>query len=247
MADNILPERPFADGVPTSKMTPAEIGEAVRSRFSNLGARYGPREIALTELAAITRDLVEEVTSTSGGTPETIEQAAALVRQAVALMQAGPHDRQYLHGAEGSMAGGATTSFFDYSPFVGPLSPLSPPMRMEMVGDRVVGRAVYQRQFEGPPSCLHGGLIAAGFDEVLGFAQSLSGRPGMTGRLEVRYRSPTPLFEEVVYEGWLVKVEGRKILTEGTLHAGDRLCAEATGLFISFRVPPSDPSGGDPE
>jgi acyl-coenzyme A thioesterase PaaI-like protein len=96
---------------------------------------------------------------------------------------------------------------------------------------------VYQRQYEGPPSCLHGGLIAAGFDEVLGFAQSLSGQPGMTGKLEVRYRSPTPLFEEVTYEGWLVKVDGRKIFTEGTLKAGDRLCAEASGLFISFRSP----------
>jgi len=29
-------------------------------------------------------------------------------------------------------------------------------------------------------------------------------------------------------------VEGRKTFTEGTLHAGDRLCAEAEGLFISI-------------
>jgi hypothetical protein len=29
------------------------------------------------------------------------------------------------------------------------------------------------------------------------------------------------------------RVEGRKIFTSGTLHAGDDLCAEAEGLFIS--------------
>ena len=31
-----------------------------------------------------------------------------------------------------------------------------------------------------------------------------------------------------------MKLEGRKIFTEGQLYAGDRLCAEAEGLFISI-------------
>ena len=35
--------------------------------------------------------------------------------------------------------------------------------------------------YEGPPGCVHGGFIAAAFDEVLGSTQSLSGSPGMTG------------------------------------------------------------------
>jgi hypothetical protein len=30
-------------------------------------------------------------------------------------------------------------------------------------------------------------------------------------------------------------VEGRKIFTRGTVHAGDVLCAEATALFVSMR------------
>ena len=36
--------------------------------------------------------------------------------------------------------------------------------------------------------------------------------------------------------GELIKVEGRKIYTEGRLFAGDRLCAEAEAIFISIRV-----------
>ena len=56
----------------------------------------------------------------------------------------------------------------------------------------------------------------------------------MTGRLSVSYRSPTPLHTELQFVGWLESVDGRKILTKGELHAGDRLCAEAEGLFISI-------------
>ena len=77
--------------------------------------------------------------------------------------------------------------------------------------------------------------MAAAFDEVLGSTQSLSGSPGMTGRLTVSYRSPTPLETELRFVGWLERVEGRKIFTQGELWAGDRLCAEAEGLFISIQ------------
>ena len=94
---------------------------------------------------------------------------------------------------------------------------------------------MYTDPYEGPPGCVHGGFIAAGFDEMLGFAQSLSGQPGMTGRLLVSYRSPTPLHQPVRYEGRVDRVEGRKIFTVATLHHGDTLCAEAEGLFISMK------------
>jgi acyl-CoA thioesterase FadM len=76
--------------------------------------------------------------------------------------------------------------------------------------------------------------VAAAFDEVLGATQSLSGNPGMTGRLTVSYRKPTPLHAELRFEGRLERVEGRKIFTRGELWAGDVMCAEAEGLFISI-------------
>ena len=94
------------------------------------------------------------------------------------------------------------------------------------------GRAVFGAAYEGPPGCVHGGLVAAAFDEVLGFANSLSGHPGMTGTLTIRYRHPTPLQTELVFEARLDRVQGRKIFTSGELHAGDVRCAEAEGIFI---------------
>ena len=64
----------------------------------------------------------------------------------------------------------------------------------------------------------------------------------MTGRLTVHYRSPTPLHTELRFEGALDGVDGRKILTRGELWAGDVLCAEAEGLFISIDICASSPS-----
>jgi hypothetical protein len=98
---------------------------------------------------------------------------------------------------------------------------------------KVIGKVRYGYAYEGPPGCVHGGIIAAAFDEVLGFAQSLSGKPGMTGTLTIRYRKPTPLDTDLVFEGWVDRIEGRKIFTVGHCRVGDEVTAEAEGLFIS--------------
>ena len=131
------------------------------------------------------------------------------------------------------MNGGSDLTFVDFSPFVGPMSPLAPPIEVE-VRRGSLGRVTYSLAYEGPPGHVHGGFIAAGFDEILGFAQGLSGQSGMTGRLEIRYRSPTPLRTPLVYS----RASSRSTVARSPAGAhcthGDTLCAEATGLFISF-------------
>jgi len=125
-------------------------------------------------------------------------------------------------------------TFMDQSPFCGLTNPLAPPIRLrEDDAWALVGDAIYGAAYEGPPGCVHGGHVAAAFDEVLGFVQGMSGQPGFTGRLTIRFRSPTPLHEPLRFRGEIAKVEGRKIHAFGTLHAGERLCAEAEGLFIT--------------
>ena len=65
------------------------------------------------------------------------------------------------------------------------------------------------RPYEGPPGHVHGGFVAAAFDEVLGFVQSTTGQPGMTGTLTIRYRKPTPLDTDLRFEATVQRVEGR--------------------------------------
>jgi acyl-coenzyme A thioesterase PaaI-like protein len=123
--------------------------------------------------------------------------------------------------------------FFDRSPILGRANPISPPLVMLRGDEQIVATATFGSAYEGPPGCVHGGWIAASFDEVLGAAQSLSGTGGMTAFLHVNYRSPTPLHTEVRFEGDFERREGRKVFTRGRLLHGDRLCADAEALFIA--------------
>lgn len=146
-----------------------------------------------------------------------------------------------LHGvaALGDRPSGVRTreewSHDDYlprSPLVGEVSPMAPPVEYEYRDGRLFGRGVFHAAYEGPPGYVHGGWIALAFDEILGMANIAGGHPGMTGRLSVRYRRPTPLHTELHFEAWTQQVDGRRLVTRGTLEADGVVTAEAEGLFV---------------
>jgi len=134
------------------------------------------------------------------------------------------------------MAFAGMETFHDRSPLVGRANPIAPPLEFSPDPETgvVSGTGFFGNAYEGAPGCVHGGFVGAAFDELLGMACIFSGAPGMTGRLEVSYRSPTPIRTTLRFEGRYEGRTGRKIRTRGELYAGDRLCAEATGLFISI-------------
>lgn len=163
------------------------------------------------------------------------EQVEALTAQLEAAAEAlERYDTQGFTGyAEAANSPEPNDGFMDKSPVLGQANPLAPPLYMDFSKDRIEASATFGAAYEGPPGCVHGGWIAASFDEVLGAAQSLNGSGGMTAYLNVNYRSPTPLHAKVHFIGELISTEGRKILTRGTLWHGKTLCAEAEGLFIA--------------
>lgn len=181
---------------------------------------------------ALRRALQHAATSTAPD--DVVARAADLIDRAVNVLEPGPHGRGYHGSAEGSV-GGVPHGFTSHSPVTGPLNAVASVVSLSSSATEVVADVVYGDAYEGPPGHLHGGFVAAIFDEVLGFAQALSGAPGMTGKLEITYRSPTPLHTPLRVVGRFERIDGRKIFTTGTIHAGDRLCAEAKGLFISVR------------
>jgi acyl-coenzyme A thioesterase PaaI-like protein len=184
-------------------------------------------------LAAAMRIVVERLVTSEAPEAELRAAADALERYAERL-RSHPRRTKTYGFPETANAGEVRTegSHFDYSPIVGLSNPLSPPVRLRVEGEQALGEATFGSAYEGPPGHVHGGWIAAAFDEVLGFTQSLTGHPGMTGTLTIRYRRPTPLHTELRFAGRVVRVEGRKIFTTATLHAGDDLCAESDGLFV---------------
>jgi acyl-coenzyme A thioesterase PaaI-like protein len=210
----------------------ADAAQRMVEALTGGGAAPSPRQAATYTMASATRRVIAELMSTAAS-DDAIAEAARLVAQAAALLAGGPHGRPYEGVAESSV-GGDPRAFVDYSPVAGPANPVAPPLEIDVVGDSVVGRGVFGDAYEGPPGCVHGGFIAAAFDEVLGFAQSLTGRPGMTGRLSIAYRSPTPLHRPLRFTGRVERTDGRKIFTRATLHYEHTLCAEAEALFISI-------------
>jgi acyl-coenzyme A thioesterase PaaI-like protein len=196
------------------------------------GVEPSPRRAALFRAADAIRDVLHRMVQSSA--PIDVIDAAADELEAAAQRFA-PYDTKSMYeGYAESANAGEPFAFFDHSPMLGQANPLAPPIRLWLDGDRIRGSATFGPAYEGPPGCVHGGYIAAAFDEVLGSTQSLSGSPGMTGRLTIHYRKPTPLQVELAFVGWIERVEGRKIFTKGELRAGDVLCAEAEGLFISI-------------
>ncbi len=186
---------------------------------------------ALHRLAAAIRRINAAMMETEADEAE-IEAAAEAGEHFAERLEAGPRHRALWGFAESSNAGDVR-AFFDNSPVFGLANPTAPPLTMTMEEGRAVGTATFGVAYEGPPGHVHGGWVAASFDEVLGMVQSASGNPGMTGTLTVKYRRPTPLYREVRFEGVLDRVEGRKIFTSGSLWAGDMLCAEAEAVFIA--------------
>jgi hypothetical protein len=130
-------------------------------------------------------------------------------------------------------------NFLDRSPVVGAINAIAAPMDIAIEHEDgspvVIGRVTFGVAYEGPPGCVHGGVVALYFDELLGVAQSTSGNPGMTANLSVNFHAPTPLGVPLIFAGRIDRIDGRKIFTRGTLHHGDVLCASADGLFVSMR------------
>ena len=190
-----------------------------------------PAQHAARDTAAAVRRLIRELESTQASIDELSELTKEIDRLVEVLAQRGQDSPV---SSEKTNVAYQAHRLRERSPFIGRANPVALPLVVEFVDGGIDAIANFSSLYEGPPGCLHGGYIAGIFDEVLGAAQTYSGHAGMTGRLTVHYRSPTPLNTDLHLRARLESVSGRKILCKGTLHAGEVLCAEAEGLFIAI-------------
>ncbi|WP_433602710.1 PaaI family thioesterase [Nocardia sp. CA-135953] len=109
-----------------------------------------------------------------------------------------------------------------------------PPFVVDKVSrDGVDARITFRTFHLGGNRAAHGGQVAVAFDDLLGMAAAVhAGEVTRTASLTIDYRSITPLNTELRVHAWTERQEGRKVYVRATLHDGERLCAEAQGLFI---------------
>ncbi len=165
------------------------------------------------ELAAELRRLADTLHRT-GTDDDRRDRAAALLREANELLAVGePRLRWY---ELDQLTDGRRARSRDLSPWSGAINGAAPPMRIER-GERdgapcMVGRVSLSRLREGPAAGVHGGVIAGLFDEILAAGQGLTGeRPGVTGRLVVRYRRITPIDTDLVFRSWVERDRGLRL------------------------------------
>ncbi len=196
-------------------------------------AAVGTRRAAIAELGDALRDLVEQASATE--VPEDVlRRAAAQAREAATLLGRHTRTRADLPSAD-DLAGG----YRMYNPVTGSGSPLAPPLHIEVAGNGVAGTCTLGLAFEGPPSFAHGGVSAMLLDQLLGYAASAAGHPGMTVQLETRYRAPVPLQTQLRLTAEVTEVDGRRVTARGrvtTAAEPGTVLVEASGTFVGLRA-----------
>lgn len=125
------------------------------------------------------------------------------------------------------------TAVMPYSPVSGKRNPIAPPVRMWKEGNEVRGEATFSPTYAGPPDSVHGGIIAAVFDELLSMANIVTGKAGFTGTLTIKYHRKTPLNTPIELWGVNVRQDGRKQHSRAEMRVNGEVTASAEGLFIS--------------
>ena len=98
------------------------------------------------------------------------------------------------------------------------------------------GKVTFGRFWTGMNNAVHGGAITLLFDEYLGKVASTAELSiSRTAYLNTDFRSITPLETELTIRGRVTQVDGRKQFLQGQLLDGERVCAEAHGLWVALK------------
>lgn len=107
--------------------------------------------------------------------------------------------------------------------------------RYRQDGDRIVTVFTGDERHQGFPGVVHGGLISSLLDETMGRTALFERAWVMTGRLEVRYRKPTPINQPLKVSAWVTRLRGMSVESRGEVRTEDgELLAEAKGLFLKI-------------
>jgi acyl-coenzyme A thioesterase PaaI-like protein len=109
-----------------------------------------------------------------------------------------------------------------------------PPLDLTFEGRTLVAKVDFGHAWEGPPSLVHGGFLAAGFDIVLSaMAHHILGT-SVTRSLQLRYLKPTFLVQDLRFEVEAGEPDGRLLDLTGALYADDRVTMRAKAQFATL-------------
>lgn len=115
----------------------------------------------------------------------------------------------------------------------GPDNDIGLHLSFQLEGDICRTRFTPDRRHQGYDGWLHGGILGAVLDDVMANWFYLRGVKAVTGRLEIRYRSPVPIGARVEVESRLIERRGRigRLACRAVNEAGE-VVAEGTGTYL---------------
>ena len=99
---------------------------------------------------------------------------------------------------------------------------------------KVVTRYTFDKQFQGGPGLVHGGILSAAVDDLMGYAATIHKRACVTAKLEVNYILPVQIEKEFIIEAWISEIDGKKIYAESIIYDGETIHTETNAMFIDL-------------
>ena len=121
----------------------------------------------------------------------------------------------------------------DYCFACGEKNPIGLHLTFDFDGERLTTKKFLPREFQGYEGAAHGGIISTMLDETMcKFISAKYHERALTGRLEVRYKFPTPIEQELKISAWEESQRKNIIVMRSTVETQDgTITAEATAKF----------------
>ncbi|MFN8036823.1 MAG: PaaI family thioesterase [Acidimicrobiia bacterium] len=161
-------------------------------------------------------------------TREVAEMRKGARRDRLARMQAAR-----AAGDSTGFPGGDSGAGFEDRAVGGAANPTGIDFALRHEGDDVVVQTAFRRAFEGAPNRVHGGMVAALFDDVTGFVIARLDEPAFTGELTVRFEAAVPVETPLVVRCRLASRERRKLHITGEMSADGELVARCRATYIT--------------
>lgn len=177
--------------------------------------------------------------------PDLLDRVAEAAERTAAMVEQGQSRSRPIESIkrrlwEDPPADGAEMSHFPECVVSGQANPMGVAINVRRDGDEAAADFTLGAAFEGAPARAHGGIVAAIFDDVMGYVLALHRTPAFTGRLTVHYRAPVPMGRAMSVRARLVDRSGRKLSMTSEMRLADdadqSVVCEAEGLFIA--IPP---------
>lgn len=103
----------------------------------------------------------------------------------------------------------------------------------DLVDREVSARFTPRPDYRGAGDVLHGGVAATALDEMLVWAGILTEKVmTVTGRLELRYRKPLQVSDELIVRSRVDELRGKRMTASGELVVDNDVKTQASGLFL---------------